>query len=280
MKNTFKKALAGISAVAMLAAAMPVASAFAEETTSPFVTKSVGDGLVVITDYTDTEAEKVVIPSTIDDATVVGVDAFAFGLCGDLATIVVPETLQADYIDNNAFMTFPMIEKYVLPSDVNTVEGLLKYSAELAGVTYSDDMLTKFMSHIKDVEIPNGTTMSGLSILIGRDIENLGFSEANIKNFNMYTNLIPYDLITLEGPADTDAQAYAAKKNTLKYVVTSGYQVGDVNMSGEVDVFDAIAIAQYSVNKRELTDEQLVLADVNGDGRVDVFDAIAIAKSL
>ncbi len=51
-------------------------------------------------------------------------------------------------------------------------------------------------------------------------------------------------------------------------------------MSGEVDVFDAIAIAQYSVNKRELTDEQLVLADVNGDGRVDVFDAIAIAKSL
>ncbi len=177
-------------------------------------------------------------------------------------------------------MTFPMIEKYVLPSDVNTVEGLLKYYAELAGVTYSDDMLTKFMSHIKDVEIPNGTTMSGLSILIGRDIENLGFSEANIKNFNMYTNLIPYDLITLEGPADTDAQAYAAKKNTLKYVVTSGYQVGDVNMSGEVDVFDAIAIAQYSVNKRELTDEQLVLADVNGDGRVDVFDAIAIAKSL
>ena len=63
-------------------------------------------------------------------------------------------------------MTFPMIEKYVLPSDVNTVEGLLKYYAELAGVTYSDDMLTKFMSHIKDVEIPNGTTMSGLTRLV------------------------------------------------------------------------------------------------------------------
>ena len=156
----------------------------------------------------------------------------------------------------------------------------MKYFADLAGVTYSDEMLAKFMNHIKDVEIPNGTTISGLAILIGRDIENLGFSEANIKNFNMYTNLIAYDLITLEGPADTEAQAYAAKKNTLKYVVTSGYQIGDVNMSGEVDVFDAIAIAQYSVNKRELTDEQLALADVNGDGRVDVFDAIAIAKSI
>lgn len=277
MKNTFKKALAGISAVAMLAAAMPVASAFAEETTSPFVTKSVGDGLVVITDYTDTEAEKVVIPSTIDDATVVGVDAFAFGLCGDLATIVVPETLQADYIDNNAFMTFPMIEQFPLPDDVNTVEGLLKF---FAGDAYSDDLLAKFMSHIKDVEIPNGTTLIGLCVLIGRDIENLGFSEANINKFNWLTNTVSYDLLTLEGPADTDTQAYAAKKINLKYVVTSGYQIGDVNMSGEVDVFDAIAIAQYSVNKRELTDEQLVLADVNGDGRVDVFDAIAIAKSL
>lgn len=283
MKNTFKKALAGISAVAMLAAAMPVAGAFAEETTPPFVTKSVGDGLVVITDYTDTEAEKVVIPSTIDDATVVGVDAFAFGLCEDLATIVVPETLQADYIDNNAFMTFPMIDKFVLatlPSEVKTVEDLLKYYAELAGVTYSDDMLAKFMSHIKDVEIPNGTTMTGLSILIARDIENLGFSEANINRFNLITNTVSYDLLTLEGPADTDTQAYAAKKINLKYVVTSGYQIGDVNMSGEVDVFDAIAIAQYSVNKRELTDEQLALADVNGDGKVDVFDAIAIAKSI
>ncbi|MGN0621518.1 MAG: dockerin type I repeat-containing protein [Porcipelethomonas sp.] len=278
MKNTLKKAIAGISAVTMLAVAMPVANAFAEEE-SAFVTKTV-DGGVVITDYTDLTAEKIVIPSELDGAAVVGVDAFAFGLCEDLATIVVPETLQEAYIDNNAFMTAPMLAKYVLPSDVNTVEGLLQYYAEMAGTTYTDDMLVKFMNHIKDVEIPNGATVSQLAILIGRDFENLGFSEANINQFNKYTNLIAYDLVTLEGPDGTEAQTYAAKKNTLKYVVTSGFAVGDVTMDGEVDVFDAIAVAQYSVGKRELDADQLALADMNDDDKVDVFDAIAIAKSI
>jgi hypothetical protein len=268
----------------MMAAAMPVANAFADES-SAFVTKSVGDGLVVITDYTDTTAEEIVIPSKIGDDTVVGVEAFAFALCDDLATVVVPETLQADYIDTNAFVTPDMIAQYAIPSEVKTVKDLVKYYADLAGVTFTDELFNRVLNKIGDVNIA-GTTLQGAAAVIARNVDSLGLSETNLKRFTFLTeSLLKYKdtagnpFITLEGPADTDIQAYAIKKN-IEYVVTSGYATGDVNRSGETDVFDAIAVAQYSVGKISLDDEQLEIADVNGDGKVDVFDAIAIVNLI
>ena len=54
--------------------------------------------------------------------------------------------------------------------------------------------------------------------------------------------------------------------------------IGDINSDSQIDVFDAIAVAQYTVGKNTLTDLQLLAADFNQDGKVDVFDAIAIAK--
>lgn len=54
--------------------------------------------------------------------------------------------------------------------------------------------------------------------------------------------------------------------------------IGDINSDSQIDVFDAIAVAQYTVGKNSFTDLQLLAADFNQDGKVDVFDAIAIAK--
>ncbi|MGN0620755.1 MAG: cellulase family glycosylhydrolase [Porcipelethomonas sp.] len=63
------------------------------------------------------------------------------------------------------------------------------------------------------------------------------------------------------------------------YTVLSGeYRFGDVTQDRQVDVFDAICIAQYTVGKKTLDDYQSALADYNNDGNTDVFDAIAIAK--
>ena len=50
MKKSLKKIMAGVSAAAMLASAMPIASAFAEETEATFSVREVSEG-VVITDY-------------------------------------------------------------------------------------------------------------------------------------------------------------------------------------------------------------------------------------
>lgn len=280
MKNNIKKLIAGLSAVTMVAGAMSAMSVFADDSeNTAFVTRAVDETSVVITDYTDTAAEKIVIPAELDGKTVVGVDAFAFGLCNDLASVVVTENLKADYIDPNAFMTAAMIEKYAIPSDVTTIEGLLQYYAGLTGATYNDDMLVRLMNHLKSVEIPAGATISDIAIVIARDFDELGFSAENKKRFLMYTNLISYDLLTLEGPDGTDTQAFAATKNSLKYNVSSGYALGDVDMNGSINIFDAVMVARSTVGKYEFeSDAQKALADMDGSGSVNIFDAVAIAR--
>lgn len=55
-------------------------------------------------------------------------------------------------------------------------------------------------------------------------------------------------------------------------------KIGDVNLDGTIDVFDASAIQKYAVDKITLTDEQLYVADVNDDKEVNVLDSIDIQK--
>ncbi len=51
--------------------------------------------------------------------------------------------------------------------------------------------------------------------------------------------------------------------------------VGDVNKDGVVNVFDIIAVVNYSLAE---TDENLSLYDLNGDGAVNVFDIIKVVN--
>ena len=60
--------------------------------------------------------------------------------------------------------------------------------------------------------------------------------------------------------------------------ITSVFEKGDVNFDDEIDVFDAVNIAKYTVNTIQFNSEQKHLADLTGDDNVDVFDAIALAK--
>ncbi len=52
--------------------------------------------------------------------------------------------------------------------------------------------------------------------------------------------------------------------------------LGDVDQDGAITFLDAIAIQEYLVNKRTLTDEQKLLADTNQNGQVDIFDESCI----
>jgi hypothetical protein len=65
----------------------------------------------------------------------------------------------------------------------------------------------------------------------------------------------------------------------INYVVNKVvYQIGDVNLDGTIDVFDAFTIQKYAVDKVSLTDNQLYLADVNDDDEINVLDALDIQK--
>lgn len=284
MKKSLKKIMAGVSAAAMLASAMPIASAFAEETEATFSVREVSEG-VVITDYSDKTADKIVIPSEIDGQTVVGVDDFAFGLISKKVTVVVPETLTEDYISSQAFMTMAIVDKYIIGlSPDKTINGVIKYWVNnVAGLNYSDqqiaDAIARAMAHIGNIDVTD-LTVSEAAIQVLREIDSLGFSETNLNRLEAAFSLMPYDLVTLEGPDGTAAQAFAETKNSLTYVVTGAYESGDVTMDGEVDLYDAIEIAKYMMGMVDFTNEQIAIGDMTGDGVCDLYDAIEVARTL
>ena len=284
MKKSLKKIMAGVSAAAMLASAMPIASAFAEETEATFSVREVSEG-VVITDYSDKTADKIVIPSEIDGQTVVGVDDFAFGLISKKVTVVVPETLTEDYISCQAFMTMAIVDKYIIGlSPDKTINGVIKYWVNnVAGLNYSDqqiaDAIARAMAHIGNIDVTD-LTVSEAAIQVLREIDSLGFSETNLNRLEAAFSLMPYDLVTLEGPDGTAAQAFAETKNSLTYVVTGAYESGDVTMDGKVDLYDAIEIAKYMMGMVDFTNEQIAIGDMTGDGVCDLYDAIEVARTL
>lgn len=284
MKKSLKKIMAGVSAAAMLASAMPIASAFAEETEATFSVREVSEG-VVITDYSDKTADKIVIPSEIDGQTVVGVDDFAFGLISKKVTVVVPKTLTEDYISSQAFMTMAIVDKYIIGlSPDKTINGVIKYWVNnVAGLNYSDqqiaDAIARAMAHIGNIDVTD-LTVSEAAIQVLREIDSLGFSETNLNRLEAAFSLMPYDLVTLEGPDGTAAQAFAETKNSLTYVVTGAYESGDVTMDGKVDLYDAIEIAKYMMGMVDFTNEQIAIGDMTGDGVCDLYDAIEVARTL
>ena len=85
-------------------------------------------------------------------------------------------------------------------------------------------------------------------------------------------------VVTKAADLNSDQDILDKAVQEIEFIGKNDLSMGDVNQNNEVDVFDAIAVAQSTVGKRILTDNETILADMNGDFAIDVFDAIAIAK--
>lgn len=73
-------------------------------------------------------------------------------------------------------------------------------------------------------------------------------------------------------------KSVAADDFTTTINFVEGYQLGDVDMNGSINLLDVTLTLQKYNEVRELTDEQKELADVNRDGAVTLVDALLILK--
>ncbi len=77
------------------------------------------------------------------------------------------------------------------------------------------------------------------------------------------------------------AQAAENLRNAIDSLEkVSGYEVGDVDHSGLIDIDDATAIQRYLVKKAPMGTFDESLADVNGDGYITIIDATFIQIML
>lgn len=82
------------------------------------------------------------------------------------------------------------------------------------------------------------------------------------------------------GVYDNSYALQFAVNNNIPYVIIDGYEKGDVNLSGNVDITDATLIQKYCARMITFTEQQLRLADVNNTGVVDVRCATTIQRMI
>lgn len=83
-------------------------------------------------------------------------------------------------------------------------------------------------------------------------------------------NTVVTNLLSTQKEIDKVASEY-------EFVVKYRYDMGDVDMNQNVNIFDAVAAARSTVGAK-LSEKEEVLADMDGNFKVDIFDAVAIAK--
>ncbi len=77
---------------------------------------------------------------------------------------------------------------------------------------------------------------------------------------------------------DTEIDEANEDNNCLQNEFIAPLMEGDADLNGCVDIVDAMFIAQYVVQIRTFTADQLNCADTTDDGEVDIIDAMHIAQ--
>ena len=233
MKKTISKLMATAGALSLLASAIPFVGVSADEA-APFEYEKV-EGGVVVTAWNDISVEEATIPATVtegdEELAVIGIADYAFGLCENLAVVNVPDSLKLDNMGNTAFLTSTMVMDFFDNelSEAATTDDIIRYVAEKAdykgtgengAITDADikELSVKLVNHLNKVDISAATTVKGKLMTLIMNIDEMGFSQANVDKFNVYVTAIPYGDLTLKGnagtsEAPTEIKQYADGKN-------------------------------------------------------------------
>lgn len=85
---------------------------------------------------------------------------------------------------------------------------------------------------------------------------------------------------SIYGYSNTVAKTYAYN-NDLNFIpLDFKVIIGDVDLNGVVNIFDATLVQKYSSKITNLDEYQLKNADANKDGVVNIFDATQIQRMI
>lgn len=178
------------------------------------------------------------------------------------------------------------LKEVTLPSSMKLlVWGAFQECSNLTTVTVLDSDLTTipetcFYSCTSLTEVDLGDNIT--------TIEKLAFSDCiSLKSVTIpkaTTSIAPNAFrncsnLTIKGYKDSFAEEFALEAG-INFEAIPEYEIGDVDLSGIVDIRDATLIQSYCADIKELSDYQLSLADVNEDGAVNVTDATQIQRIL
>lgn len=222
-------------------------------------TFDINNSEAVIHDY-EGNSENVVIPQKLLKANVAAIDNYAFFENTGIKSVSFENATSLKTIGENAFNGCTGLETLNIPSNVTTLSfGAFQKCSALrqvkigGGVNSIPEQCFYNCSSLVDIEIPESVTSIADNAFSGCD------------KLEIYCYEFSY------------AQSFA-EEHGIKYVILDKYDLGDVDLSGRINIRDVSFIQLSILDKYNLP--AFRYADVNRDGKVNIRDATTIQLYL
>ena len=262
-----------------------------------------GSSTVTISKYLGSE-ENVEIPAAIGDYPVTAIGFKAFAQNSTLKSVTIPGTVKS--IGESAFYECKALETLTLGEGIESIGNyaFMKCSS-LKAVTIPDSV-TKIGTEVFDScsSLETASIGKGVQVIANSAFDNCkNLTEVTLLNtvteigdfaFRFCEKigeiLIPGSVtqigsgafsgikdLTIAGYEKTRAQSYA-EENKIPFR-SLGYQPGDLNMDGTVNLKDAVLLRRYIAGGWDVTLDE-TLANVNGDKQVNLKDVVVLRRYI
>lgn len=219
---------------------------------------------------------------TVLESQVTAIPELCFDGCTALKNVTLNNNITT--IGKKAFSNCTSLEKLVIPASVTSIDSTAFLgSTNITLYCYADSYALQYAidNNIDYVIIDNvDKTELYNSILSAEEILNniyyyLPSSVSNLQNlYNNALSVYNDNNSTQQQVNDADDALQTALS------LAKQYEIGDVDLDGEFNIYDATMIQLYCAELESLSDIQLKLADYNGDGEVNIIDATTIQLVL
>ncbi len=224
------------------------------------------------------------------------IDDYAFMNCNNINSVSMPKSIT--YCGEKIFaqsslelVTFENGTKEIFASSFSDCSNLTKVNLPDTVVSIGAGAFENCTS-LKSIDLPdnleyvydsaffNCTSLKRVSIPKSiKSISECAFGFIHNGNTTDYKTSMGKDF-SVYGYSDTVAKTYA-NKNGLNFIpLDFKVIIGDVDLNGVVNIFDATLIQQHSSKLTTLDNYQLINANVNNDDTVNVFDATQIQRMI
>ncbi|MCH5297221.1 MAG: leucine-rich repeat protein [Ruminococcus sp.] len=247
-----------------------------------FIFESYSDKTCKIIDYVGSE-EDVVVPDELIGDDVVSLAFGAFMDKTDIKTVTLPNTLTT--MENAVFTRSYNLASVNIPANCTTIgSSIFQDCISLRNVVIESNLtvITRQMflncASLEEITLP--ATVETIDRFAFRGCISLKSITIPKSTTNIASNaFMDCPNLTIRGYVGSYAQQFATDYN-IPFEPINDYMLGDVDLDGEITIYDVTTLQKYLADITTLTSEQLSVCDVNKDGSIGIDDATTIQKYL